>query len=60
MYATMLPSPGSRPSMLQNREARRPLEVDVILETTVRITRAKGVELGRMQTVYALVRSAQA
>lgn len=51
---------GVRPSMLQDWEAGRPLEVEVILGNPVRIARARGVELPRTQSLYALMRSAQA
>jgi 2-dehydropantoate 2-reductase len=51
---------GSKPSMLLDWEAGRPLEVEVILGNPIRIARARGVELPRLQTVYALVRSMQA
>jgi ketopantoate reductase len=50
---------GSKPSMLLDWEAGRPLEVEVILGNPVRIARAKGVELPRLQSVYALVKSMQ-
>jgi 2-dehydropantoate 2-reductase len=50
---------GGRPSMLLDWEAGRPLEIEVILGNPVRIARAKGVELPRMQTLYALLRSMQ-
>ena len=50
---------GSRPSMLVDWEAGRPMELEVILGNPVRIARGKGVELGRMQSLYALLRSAQ-
>ncbi|KAK2074534.1 hypothetical protein P8C59_008734 [Phyllachora maydis] len=49
-----------KPSMLLDWEAGRPLELEVILGNPVRIARAKGVELPRMQTLYALLKSAQA
>lgn len=51
---------GARPSMLLDWEAGRPLELEVILGNPVRIARARGVELPRLQTLYALLRSAQA
>ncbi len=51
---------GSKPSMLLDWEGGRPLELEVILGNPVRIARAKGVELPRMQSLYALLRSAQA
>ncbi|KAK3902677.1 ketopantoate reductase PanE/ApbA-domain-containing protein [Staphylotrichum tortipilum] len=50
---------GSKPSMLLDWEAGRPMEVEVILGNPVRIARERGVEMPRLQTVYALVRSAQ-
>ncbi|CAK7208884.1 hypothetical protein SBRCBS47491_000249 [Sporothrix bragantina] len=50
---------GARPSMLLDWEAGRPLELEVIVGNPVRIARARGVELPRMQTLYALLRSAQ-
>ncbi|KAK4130940.1 2-dehydropantoate 2-reductase [Trichocladium antarcticum] len=53
-------NPGARPSMLVDWEAGRPMELEVILGNPVRIARAKGVELPRVQTLYALLRSAQA
>ncbi len=36
------------------------MELEVILGNPVRIARAKGVELPRMQSLYALLRSSQA
>ncbi|KAK3292506.1 ketopantoate reductase PanE/ApbA-domain-containing protein [Chaetomium fimeti] len=50
---------GSKPSMLLDWEAGRPMEIEVILGNPVRIARARGVEMPRLQTVYALLRSAQ-
>ncbi|KAK1827670.1 ketopantoate reductase PanE/ApbA-domain-containing protein [Podospora conica] len=50
---------GSKPSMLLDWEAGRPMEVEVILGNPVRIARGKGVELPRMQSLYALLRSMQ-
>ncbi|SPQ26814.1 709a26de-affd-41a7-8f10-78a84962161c [Thermothielavioides terrestris] len=50
---------GSKPSMLLDWEAGRPLEIEVILGNPIRIARARGVELRRLQTVYALVKSMQ-
>lgn len=70
MYAELAPPdatlemvkkfPDSRPSMLQDWEAGRPLEVEVILGNPVRIARERGVELPRTQSLYAMVRSLQA
>ncbi|EAQ84894.1 hypothetical protein CHGG_08908 [Chaetomium globosum CBS 148.51] len=50
---------GSKPSMLLDWEAGRPMEIEVILGNPVRIARARGVEMPRLQTLYALLRSAQ-
>ncbi|KAL2759485.1 hypothetical protein ACRALDRAFT_1067707 [Sodiomyces alcalophilus JCM 7366] len=50
---------GARPSMLLDWDAARPLELEVILGNPVRIARARGVDLPRLQTLYALLRSAQ-
>lgn len=50
---------GSRPSMLLDWEAHRPLELEVILGNPVRIARARGVDMPRLQSLYALLRSAQ-
>ncbi|KAK4454140.1 putative 2-dehydropantoate 2-reductase [Podospora aff. communis PSN243] len=50
---------GGRPSMLVDWEAGRPLELEVILGNPVRIARGRGVRLGRMEGMYALLRSAQ-
>ncbi|PKS05063.1 hypothetical protein jhhlp_008430 [Lomentospora prolificans] len=50
---------GSKPSMLLDWEAGRPMELEVILGNPVRIARERGVGLPRMQSLYALLRSAQ-
>ncbi|KAF4979567.1 hypothetical protein FZEAL_4271 [Fusarium zealandicum] len=50
---------GARPSMLLDWEAGKPLELEVILGNPVRIARERGVELPRLQSLYALLRSAQ-
>lgn len=50
---------GARPSMLLDWEDGKPLELEVILGNPVRIARARGVEMPRLQTLYALLRSAQ-
>jgi len=50
---------GSKPSMLLDWECKRPMELEVILGNPVRIARTKGVKLPRMQTLYALLKSAQ-
>ncbi|KAL2162238.1 hypothetical protein VTH06DRAFT_7151 [Thermothelomyces fergusii] len=50
---------GARPSMLLDWDAGRPMELEVILGNPLRIARARGVEMPRLQTVYALLRSMQ-
>lgn len=50
---------GGRPSMLLDWDAGRPMELEVILGNPVRIARERGVSLPRMQSLYALLRSAQ-
>jgi 2-dehydropantoate 2-reductase len=50
---------GSKPSMLLDWEAGRPMELEVILGNPVRIARREGVTMPRLQTLYALLRSAQ-
>ncbi|KAF2434654.1 2-dehydropantoate 2-reductase [Tothia fuscella] len=50
---------GGRPSMLIDWEAGRPMELEVILGNPVRIARRHGVEMPRLQSLYALLKSAQ-
>ncbi|KAI9151645.1 hypothetical protein HJFPF1_08854 [Paramyrothecium foliicola] len=50
---------GARPSMLLDWEDGKPLELEVILGNPVRIARERGVEMPRLQSLYALLRSAQ-
>jgi 2-dehydropantoate 2-reductase len=52
-------APGAKPSMLQDWEVGRPLELEVILGNPVRIAKSKGVELPRCEAMYALLRSWQ-
>lgn len=51
---------GAKPSMLLDWEEGKPLELEVILGNPVRIARERGVEMPRLQSLYALLRSAQA
>jgi 2-dehydropantoate 2-reductase len=50
---------GGKPSMLVDWEHGRPMELEVILGNPVRIARRHGVEMPRLQTLYALLKSAQ-
>lgn len=51
---------GSKPSMLLDWEAGRPMELEVILGNPVRIARAAGVLMPRLQSTYAVLKSMQA
>ncbi|KAK0540198.1 hypothetical protein OC842_000590 [Tilletia horrida] len=48
-----------RPSMLVDWEHGRPMELEVILGNPIRIAREHGIEMPRMQTLYALLKMAQ-
>jgi ketopantoate reductase len=49
---------GAKPSMLLDWEADRPMELEVILGNPIRIARAHGIQMPRLQTLYALLKSA--
>ncbi|KAI8918003.1 ketopantoate reductase PanE/ApbA C terminal-domain-containing protein [Entophlyctis helioformis] len=51
---------GAKPSMLVDWEAGRPLELEVIVGNPLRLAKEHGVEMPRLQTVYALLKSAAA
>ncbi|KAE8225982.1 hypothetical protein CF319_g1348 [Tilletia indica] len=48
-----------RPSMLVDWEHGRPMELEVILGNPIRIAREHGLEMPRMQSLYALLTMAQ-
>jgi 2-dehydropantoate 2-reductase len=50
---------GSKPSMLLDWENGKQMELEVILGNPIRIAREKGLEMPRLQTLYALLRKAQ-
>jgi len=50
---------GSKPSMAMDWEAGKKLEIEVILGNPIRIARERGLEMPRLQTLYALLRMAQ-
>jgi 2-dehydropantoate 2-reductase len=50
---------GSKPSMLLDWEQGKRMELEVILGNPVRIARDKGLEMPRLQALYALLRKAQ-
>lgn len=51
---------GSRPSMFQDWDAGRRMELEVILGNPIRIAKEHGLEMPRLQTMYALLKKAQA
>jgi 2-dehydropantoate 2-reductase len=50
---------GGRPSMLVDWEKGARLELEVILGNPIRIARASGVEMPRLQSMYSLLGMAQ-
>ena len=51
--------PGSRPSMWQDWDEGRPMETEVILGNPLRIAKEYGIDMPRVQSLYALVKMAQ-
>lgn len=50
---------GSKPSMAMDWEQGKAMEIEVILGNPIRIARERGLEMPRLQTLYALVKMAQ-
>lgn len=50
---------GGKPSMLVDWEAGRTMELEVILGNPVRLAKEKGLEMPRLQSMYALLKMAQ-
>ena len=50
---------GSKPSMLLDWEQGKKMELEVILGNPIRIAREKGLEMPRLQSLYAILRKAQ-
>ena len=50
---------GSVPSMQQDWEGGKKMELEVILGAPIRLAKDKGLELPRLQTIYALIKSKQ-
>lgn len=48
-----------KPSMLLDWQANRPMELEVILGNPIRIARREGLEMPRLQSLYALLKMAQ-
>jgi len=57
--STMKNTSGSRPSMALDWEMGKRLEIEVILGNPLRKARERGLEMPRLQTLYALVGMAQ-
>ena len=51
---------GAKPSMLLDWEGRKKIETEAILGNAVRMARANGVSMPRCETMYALLKSAEA
>ena len=59
LESTKKNSSGSKPSMQLDWEKGNRLELEVILGNPIRIARAKGIEMPRLQSMYALLKMAQ-
>jgi len=59
LRSTQKNTSGSKPSMLLDWEGGKKMELEVILGNPIRIAREKGLEMPRLQSLYALLRSAQ-
>lgn len=59
LKSTIKNTSGSKPSMLLDWEAGKTMELEVILGNPIRIARSHGIEMPRLQTLYALLKMAQ-
>lgn len=59
LRSTQKNTSGSKPSMLLDWEKGNKMELEVILGNPIRIAREKGLEMPRLQSLYALLRMAQ-
>jgi 2-dehydropantoate 2-reductase len=59
LKSTQKNTSGSKPSMLLDWEQGKKMELEVILGNPIRIAREKGLEMPRLQSLYALLRKAQ-
>lgn len=59
LNSTRKNSSGSKPSMWLDWEKGARMELEVILGNPIRIAREKGIEMPRLQTMYALIKAAQ-
>ncbi|KAK4985248.1 hypothetical protein LTR50_006096 [Elasticomyces elasticus] len=59
LRSTQKNTSGSKPSMQLDWESGKRMELEVILGNPVRIAREQGLEMPRLQTLYALLKMAQ-
>ncbi|APA06393.1 hypothetical protein SS1G_12951 [Sclerotinia sclerotiorum 1980 UF-70] len=59
LKSTQKNTSGSKPSMLLDWEQGKTMELEVIMGNPIRIARSHGLEMPRLQTLYALLRKAQ-
>lgn len=59
LRSTLKNPSGSVPSMQQDWAAGRKMELEVILGAPIRLAKEKGLEMPRLQTVYALIKQKQ-
>ncbi|RDL37636.1 2-dehydropantoate 2-reductase [Venustampulla echinocandica] len=59
LRSTQRNTSGSKPSMALDWEQGRRMEIEVILGNPIRIAREKGIEMPRLQSLYALLRMMQ-
>jgi 2-dehydropantoate 2-reductase len=59
LRSTQKNTSGSKPSMLLDWEQGKKMELEVILGNPIKIAREKGLEMPRLQSLYALLRKAQ-
>jgi 2-dehydropantoate 2-reductase len=59
LKSTQKNTSGSKPSMALDWEQGKRMELEVILGNPIRVARERGLEMPRMQSLYALLRMAQ-
>ncbi|KAJ3173983.1 hypothetical protein HDU87_007196 [Geranomyces variabilis] len=57
LVASSLRNAGSKPSMLLDWEAGRAMELEVILGNPIRTAKAQGIDMPRLSTMYAMLKS---
>jgi ketopantoate reductase len=56
LRSTQRNTSGSKPSMLLDWESEKQMELEVILGNPIRLAKEKGLEMPRLQTLYALLK----